>query len=226
MNDLNIFAQLPVPCGTNKLYETQWAIRPERSTVEWLAFPSRRYRLGSLRSVSLLTAHSASLPEDRSEQRNGGRHPTETTVGMWGEKASGKGPEPPVPSKRKWREAARRSLHGPFRSLITSGREPGQERDTPLVHPLLTSLPRSWRISLFVSLSRDRIPHSFVPSVAYRRYVGSLLRAPLVSFGSSFVSCSALRARRMVRINNNCMDLYIGLIKPVRKGTKDKFISQ
>ena len=54
----------------------------------------------------------------------------------------------------------------------------------------------------------------------------SLLRAPLVSFGSSFVSCSALRARRMVRINNNCMDLYIGLIKPVRKGTKDKFISQ
>ena len=141
----------------------------------------------------------------------------------WG---GGKGQWAARAEPRKWREAARRSLHGPFRSLITSGREPGQERDTPLVHPLLTSLPRSWRISLFVSLSRDRIPHSFVPSVAYRRYVGSLLRAPLVSFGSSFVSCSALRARRMVRINNNCMDLYIGLIKPVRKGTKDKFISQ
>ena len=91
--------------------------------------------------------------------------------------------EPPVPSRVSYREAAitYRLVH-PFRSLITSGREPGQERDTPLVHPLLTSLPRSWRISLFVSLSRHRLTVSLV---GRREGTGLLTSLPSLCFGPS-----------------------------------------
>ena len=123
---------------------------PCRSTFASLAFPSLRSSLGSLRSCLALTSHTAFLRPIITYRRIG-RSPARRATSdgerrdvRWG---GGKGQWAARAEPRKWREAARRSLHGPFRSLITSGREPGQERDTPLVHPLLTSLPRSWRIS-------------------------------------------------------------------------------